>query len=84
MTPDFIRDELFRPLSTSKPGGSGIGAWQARDLLRAAGGELTVLSKPGAGTTMRLSLPLQESSAVALPAIPVPPSEDQFVGVTSP
>ena len=57
MTPEFIRDELFRPLSTSKPRGSGIGAWQARDLLRGAGGDLAVLSRPGAGTTMRLTLP---------------------------
>lgn len=57
MTPEFIRDELFRPLSTSKPRGSGIGTWQARELLREAGGDLAVLSRPGAGTTMRLTLP---------------------------
>jgi putative PEP-CTERM system histidine kinase len=60
MTPEFIRDQLFRPLSTSKPAGSGIGAWQARELLREAGGELTVLSRPGAGTTMRLVLPMAD------------------------
>ncbi|MFL1463402.1 ATP-binding protein [Roseococcus sp. DSY-14] len=58
MTSDFIRDELFRPLATSKPGGSGIGAWQARELLRQAGGSVSVLSRPGAGTTMRLRLPV--------------------------
>ncbi|MDO9713093.1 XrtA/PEP-CTERM system histidine kinase PrsK [Paracraurococcus lichenis] len=57
MTPEFIRDELFRPLSTSKRWGSGIGAWQARELLREAGGDLAVVSRPGAGTTMRLLLP---------------------------
>jgi signal transduction histidine kinase len=57
MTAEFVRDQLFRPLSTSKPQGSGIGAWQARDLLREAGGELAVLTSPGVGTTMRLTLP---------------------------
>jgi putative PEP-CTERM system histidine kinase len=57
MTPEFIRDTLFEPFRTTKPGGSGIGAFQARELLVAAGGELTVLSKPGLGTTMRVSLP---------------------------
>ena len=57
MAPEFIRDELFRPLSTSKRQGSGIGAWQARELLREAGGDLAVLSRPGAGTTMRVLLP---------------------------
>ena len=58
MTPDFVRDELFRPFRTSKRGGSGIGAFQARELLREAGGDLMVLSRPGEGTTMRLLLPL--------------------------
>ena len=57
MTAEFVRDALFRPLSTSKPGGSGIGAWQARELLREAGGDLVAISRPGRGTTMRLLLP---------------------------
>lgn len=57
MTPEFVRDHLFRPLVTSKPGGNGIGAWQARELVRQAGGELVALSEPGVGTTMRITLP---------------------------
>ncbi|MFT8245505.1 XrtA/PEP-CTERM system histidine kinase PrsK [Roseomonas sp. BN140053] len=66
MSPEFIRDELFRPLRTTKPKGNGIGAWQARELLRQAGGELEVLSRPGRGTTMRLLLPAAaEAQAVA-------------------
>jgi putative PEP-CTERM system histidine kinase len=65
MTPDFIRDELFRPLATSKPRGNGIGAWQARELLREAGGDLAVLSRPGAGTTMRLTLPARQAEGAA-------------------
>ncbi len=63
MTAEFIRDELFRPLSTSKLAGSGIGAWQARDILRTAGGDITVLSRPGAGTTMRITLPALNPTA---------------------
>ena len=63
MTAEFIRDELFRPLSTSKLAGSGIGAWQARDILRTAGGDITVLSRPGAGTTMRITLPALNPAA---------------------
>lgn len=68
MTPDFVRDELFQPFRTSKREGSGIGAFQARELLREAGGDLIVLSRPGEGTTMRLLLPLAEG-AVVLPAV---------------
>ena len=57
MAPEFVRDELFRPLRSTKSGGHGIGAYQARELLRDAGGDLLVLSQPGAGTTMRVILP---------------------------
>jgi putative PEP-CTERM system histidine kinase len=62
MSPEFVRDELFRPLATSKPGGSGIGAWQARELLTRAGGSLAVLSAPGEGTTVRLRLPVRAAA----------------------
>ena len=64
MTPEFVRDQLFRPFRSTKAKGSGIGAWQARELLRAAGGDLLVLSEAGSGTTMRVLLPA-EGVAVA-------------------
>lgn len=67
MAPEFVRDELFRPLRSTKDGGHGIGAYQARELLRDAGGDLLVISKPGTGTTMRIILPLVRAS-VAEPA----------------
>ncbi|HLJ06671.1 MAG TPA: ATP-binding protein [Acetobacteraceae bacterium] len=70
MTPEFIRDELFRPFSTTKGGGHGIGAYQARELLRGAGGDLLVLSRRPGGTTMRLLLPavrLAVADTVTLP-----------------
>lgn len=57
MTAEFVRDQLFRPLATQKPLGSGIGAWQARELLRRAGADLEVFSRPEEGTTMRLTFP---------------------------
>ena len=57
MTPEFIRDDLFQPFSSTKTGGHGIGAYQARELLRESGGDLLVLSRPGSGTTMRILLP---------------------------
>ena len=57
MSPEFVRDTLFQPFATTKGGGHGIGAYQARELLREAGGDLLVLSRVGAGATMRLILP---------------------------
>jgi signal transduction histidine kinase len=64
MTPEFIRDSLFRPFATSKAGGSGIGAYQAREMSRAAGGDVVVVSEPGVGTTMRVVLPRTDVRSV--------------------
>jgi putative PEP-CTERM system histidine kinase len=61
----FIRDELFMPFRSTKSGGYGIGAFQTRELIRMAGGDLEVISEKGFGTTMRVTLPLvSEKEAV--------------------
>ena len=66
MSAEFVRDELFRPLRTTKGDGHGIGAYQARELLRDAGGDLLVLGNPGGGTKMRLILPSVRPGVVKL------------------
>ena len=58
MSPEFIRMRLFKPFNSSKPGGFGIGAFEARELVRAMGGRLDVESREGLGTRFRLRLPL--------------------------
>jgi putative PEP-CTERM system histidine kinase len=57
MTEQFINEELFRPLKTTKRGGSGLGAFQMRELMRQLGGDVTVESRVGEGTKVTLSLP---------------------------
>lgn len=56
MSPEFIRTQLFRPFSSTKDGGFGIGAYQARQLALAMGGTLSVESREGEGTCFTLSL----------------------------
>jgi putative PEP-CTERM system histidine kinase len=58
MDDTFIREELFLPFRSTKAGGYGIGAFQTRELIRMAGGDLEVISQKGFGTTMRIVLPL--------------------------
>ena len=59
MTQEFVRDRLFRPFDTTKgANGIGIGAFQAREFVRASGGEVVVRSVPGAGTSFVIRLPL--------------------------
>lgn len=67
MSPEFIRDELFRPFASTKGDGHGIGVYQARELLREAGGDLLVLSQAGSGTTMRLLLPVVRAAIADAP-----------------
>jgi len=57
MSPEFIADQLFRPLHTTKQKGLGIGAYQARAIMRNLGGDMEVHSTLGKGTTVRLLLP---------------------------
>lgn len=59
---EFVNGELFRPMRTTKSSGWGIGAWQARHLVREMGGRLEVDSEPGRGTTVRVALPEQEKA----------------------
>jgi putative PEP-CTERM system histidine kinase len=55
---EFVRDRLFAPFHSTKGGeGMGIGAYQARELVRSAGGRVEVTSEAGAGTTFRLVFP---------------------------
>lgn len=58
MDDEFIRKDLFKPFRSTKGRGFGIGAYQCRAYARELGGRLDVESTPGAGTTMRMSLPM--------------------------
>ena len=56
--PPKARDNLFRPFfGSARPGGSGLGLAIARELMRAHGGELALVSSTGNGTVFRLTLP---------------------------
>ena len=57
MSPEFLSTRLFRPFDTSKPGGFGIGAYEAREMVRAMGGRLDVESREGVGTRFVIRLP---------------------------
>jgi putative PEP-CTERM system histidine kinase len=57
MEAEFVRSRLFQPFASTKESGFGIGAYEARALLLAMGGELAVESRPGAGTRFTIHLP---------------------------
>jgi putative PEP-CTERM system histidine kinase len=58
MSARFIRQDLFQPFHSTKPDGFGIGAFEAREIVRAHGGRLDVASREGEGTSFTITLPL--------------------------
>ncbi|MCC7386449.1 MAG: response regulator [Deltaproteobacteria bacterium] len=63
--PEDVRDRAAEPFFTTKPAGrgTGIGLSVAQGVVRSLGGGLTIESRPGAGTTVRLELPRAAASA---------------------
>ncbi|MET0648086.1 MAG: ATP-binding protein [Pyrinomonadaceae bacterium] len=57
MTEQFIKTRLFRPFSTTKNKGIGLGLFTCREVVEVHGGRLEVESSPGAGTRFRVVLP---------------------------
>jgi two-component system sensor histidine kinase HydH len=49
---------VFEPYFTTKPSGTGLGLAIAHNIVEAMGGDIGVVSRPGAGTTFTLRLPL--------------------------
>lgn len=72
MSEEFIRRRLFKPFETTKGAlGMGIGAYQAREVIRGLGGELDVTSEVGKGTVVAMTLCLERPTAAdRLPAVP--------------
>jgi signal transduction histidine kinase len=70
MDADFIRNRLFRPFDTTKGDrGMGIGAYEVREVVRKARGDVEVHSSPGAGTRFVLSLPLAPAESAETAAV---------------
>ena len=75
MSAAFVRNELFKPFSSSKEGGFGIGAYEARTMVRAMGGRLTVESREGLGSRFEVSLPLKSTAELLETRGQLPDSE---------
>lgn len=53
----FLREQVFRPFHTTKEHGLGIGLYQCKSIVDAAGGTISVSSAPSAGTLVQVTLP---------------------------
>lgn len=60
----FIRERLFRPFTSTKGTGMGIGAYECREYIQELAGRVEVESVPGQGTCFTLHLPLVQEEVV--------------------
>jgi putative PEP-CTERM system histidine kinase len=65
MTPEFVRDRLFRPFQTTKNAGMGVGVYESSQYVTELGGRIMVESVPDAGTRVRVVLPTGQVAPAA-------------------
>ncbi|MCJ2187358.1 XrtA/PEP-CTERM system histidine kinase PrsK [Novosphingobium beihaiensis] len=64
MSADFVRNRLFKPFVSTKSGGFGIGAFEARELVRAMRGRLEVESREGLGSRFLVYVPIAAATDI--------------------
>jgi len=64
MSPEFVRNSLFRPFSTTKKNGIGIGMFHSKMIVEAHHGRIEVESNEGKGTVFRVNLPVKPQESV--------------------
>jgi putative PEP-CTERM system histidine kinase len=70
MDETFLREKLFRPFTTTKSSGMGVGAYECREYVRELHGDIQVVSEVGRGSTFTVSLPLRKSITQDSEAMP--------------
>jgi signal transduction histidine kinase len=78
--PHELRQQVFTPFFTTKPGGVGLGLTMAQKIVAAHGGTVALSSRDGGGTTVRISLPVSHrglNDPAPPPAPPGGPGEDE-------
>jgi putative PEP-CTERM system histidine kinase len=62
MPEEFVQKQLFRPFSSTKKKGLGIGLYQSKAIMEAHGGAIKVHSIPNRGSQFILSFPIYRES----------------------
>jgi putative PEP-CTERM system histidine kinase len=69
MSPEFVREHLFKPFETTKKTGMGIGVYESAQYIKEIGGRILIDSTQEVGTHVRVLLPLGEGAAPSPPTL---------------
>jgi putative PEP-CTERM system histidine kinase len=62
MTEEFVQTRLFKPFSSTKQSGMGIGSYESFHYIKELGGQINVDSEVGRGTVVTVVLPLFDAN----------------------
>ncbi len=62
--PEKYKEKLFEPFFTTKPGGSGLGLYVVKEVVKAHQGEIEIDSQEGKGTTVSIEFPALKNEVV--------------------
>jgi signal transduction histidine kinase len=65
MTPEFLRDRLFRPFASTKERGVGLGLHDCKEIVDRHHGRIEVESRPGDGTRFTVTLSVERPDVIA-------------------
>jgi PAS domain S-box-containing protein len=68
--PEELLAKIFDPFVTMRPGGTGLGLYICHMIVRSLGGRISASSPAGAGTTVRVRLPVAAISGATVPESP--------------
>lgn len=72
MSPEFVANRLFKPFSSTKRTGMGIGTFESFQYVQELGGKIVVQSEEGVGTVVTLLMPLFDSGNEDRPPAALP------------
>jgi signal transduction histidine kinase len=55
--PEEVLQNLFKPFFTTKPTGSGLGLYTAKEIIEGLGGNISIICEPGSGCAVHMKVP---------------------------
>lgn len=76
---EFLLKVFEQNFTHNKPNGSGLGLFHAKEFINKWGGDIQIESVPNSGSTVKITLPIQERKSWYVPRFKIKPDTKIFV-----